>query len=321
MITPRSLRAWAFVTAGLAYALIVLGAFVRITGSGMGCGDDWPLCNGRLIPPLNDPATLIEWSHRLVAAAVSVLVLIVAAGAWLRRRETGGSGRGGTVRPAALSLVLLIVQVLLGAITVWLELPPGVVVLHLSVALALLAALVITGLRAGTVGISPTPGPGRSRWPIFGAAALAAAVILLGGLTANLGAGPACLGFPLCSGQFWPAASESGLGHVHWTHRLLAYALVAHLAALALQLSARRAPVRLRAACWVMLGIAALQIAVAAVMVLALLPPVWRGLHAAVGTALWVGLVYLVWLSSRRSVGEPRAAPSGAALASAGPGA
>jgi heme A synthase len=56
--------AWA--AAACTYALIVLGAVVRITGSGLGCGDDWPVCHGRLIPSLADIATLIEWSHRLV---------------------------------------------------------------------------------------------------------------------------------------------------------------------------------------------------------------------------------------------------------------
>ena len=58
--------AWS--AAACAYLLVVLGAVVRITGSGMGCGDHWPLCNGHLFPPLNDIPTVIEWSHRLVAA-------------------------------------------------------------------------------------------------------------------------------------------------------------------------------------------------------------------------------------------------------------
>jgi heme A synthase len=50
----KTLKTLAFTSAGFAFALIVLGALVRITGSGMGCGDDWPLCNGRLIPALDD---------------------------------------------------------------------------------------------------------------------------------------------------------------------------------------------------------------------------------------------------------------------------
>ena len=67
------------------YLLIVLGAVVRITGSGMGCGDHWPLCNGHLFPPLNDIGTVIEWSHRLLASVVSILVATLAFYAWRQR--------------------------------------------------------------------------------------------------------------------------------------------------------------------------------------------------------------------------------------------
>ncbi|HEY6809434.1 MAG TPA: COX15/CtaA family protein, partial [Gemmatimonadales bacterium] len=82
--------AWAAATA--AYLLIILGAVVRITGSGLGCGDHWPLCNGHFLPPLDLP-TWIEWSHRLVAALVSILVVALAVETWLRRRPHGvGSG-------------------------------------------------------------------------------------------------------------------------------------------------------------------------------------------------------------------------------------
>src|SRR5690606_29690051 len=48
------------------YLLIVFGGIVRITGSGLGCGDDWPLCNGQILPPWDLP-TWIEWIHRLLA--------------------------------------------------------------------------------------------------------------------------------------------------------------------------------------------------------------------------------------------------------------
>ena len=76
---PKSFVTLAWVAAACAYLLIVLGAVVRISGSGMGCGDHWPLCNGHLFPPLNEIPTVIEWSHRLLAALVSVLVLALAA--------------------------------------------------------------------------------------------------------------------------------------------------------------------------------------------------------------------------------------------------
>ena len=51
---PQSYRRVALIATGLAVGLITLGGVVRITGSGMGCGDHWPLCNGRLVPNLSD---------------------------------------------------------------------------------------------------------------------------------------------------------------------------------------------------------------------------------------------------------------------------
>ena len=51
------------------FALIVLGGVVRVTGSGLGCGGEWPLCDGSLIPPLTKE-DIIEYSHRLVASAI-----------------------------------------------------------------------------------------------------------------------------------------------------------------------------------------------------------------------------------------------------------
>src|SRR5207253_11497668 len=82
--------AWA--AAACTYLLIILGAIVRITGSGMGCGDHWPLCGGKLLPPLDLP-TLIEYGHRLAAALVSVLVCGLAAYAWGLRGGAGGGER------------------------------------------------------------------------------------------------------------------------------------------------------------------------------------------------------------------------------------
>jgi len=289
----QMLRLLALVTAGFAYALIVLGAVVRITGSGMGCGDDWPLCHGRLIPPLDDLPTLIEWSHRLAAAGVSALVIALAAMAWLRRSQPGVAGRGGPLRPALLAAALLVIQVLLGAVTVWLELPPAVVTVHLATALGLLAAVAVAAIRASSP-VGPEPSPAAARGTTA-ALALTAITLLLGGLTASTHAGFACQGVPLCSGRLWPSV-DSGLAEIQWVHRLAAYALVLHLIGLAARFRKRReAPAAQRLA-WIALAAALLQVVVAVVMVLRFLPAEWRALHAAVGTAVWVAVV---WLGAR----------------------
>ena len=106
------LRRLAWTGAVLAFGLIVLGGVVRITGSGMGCGDHWPRCDGEWFPPLDLP-TMIEIGPRWAAALVSVVVLAIAAVAWIRHRSEPRLRN-----PATLALVLLVAQVLLGAVTV-----------------------------------------------------------------------------------------------------------------------------------------------------------------------------------------------------------
>src|SRR3989475_2275720 len=238
----------------------------------MGCGDHWPLCNGRLLPPLDDLGTLIEWNHRLAAALVAILVVALAGYGWWLQRETG--------RPSVASyaaLGLLILQVALGAVTVKLALPPWTVILHLGTAMLLLATLIVAaqgvrltpGLRPGLVG------------PGLVALALGFATVLFGALTANVGAATACLGFPLCNGQLAPDGNS--LQYVHWTHRLLAYTLFAYTLWWAARTRGRWA--------WGVVALVLLQIAVGAVMVLLALPPPLQAAHVAVGAAVWGALV------------------------------
>ena len=276
----RSLRILAWAAAVATYLLIVLGAVVRITGSGLGCGDDWPVCHGRFFPSFDDLTTLIEWNHRLVAAIVSTLVVLVAAVTWWERRGAGSRERSVPSRGGYIALGLLIVQVLLGAVTVKLELPPWTVILHLGTALALLA----TQLSVALGGLARRPGAAD-----LVAAGWGFVTLLFGGLTANLGAATACVGFPLCNGQLVPAGNY--LQHIHWTHRLLAYGLVVYL--LVWTLRSRRPGVA------VALGLALLQIGVAAAMVLLTVPRGLQAAHAAAGTAVWAALVIVAVRESR----------------------
>jgi heme A synthase len=274
---PRRVRLLAWAAAAATYLLIVLGAVVRITGSGLGCGEDWPVCHGRLFPSLADPATFIEWNHRLMAALVSTLVAVLAGVTWWIRRKGVGSGEWDPPsRAGYVALGLLIVQVLLGAITVKLRLPAWTVILHLGTAMALLATLLVAARGAR---VAP-----RSR-AALGAAALGFVTVLLGALTANLGAATACAGFPLCNGQLFPAGNY--FQHIHWTHRLLAYGLFAYLLVWTLR-TRRPGPL-------VVLGLAVLHIAIAAVMVLHGVPAALQAAHAALGTAVWAGLVVAVF--------------------------
>lgn len=277
MHRPLTRLAWSAAVA--TWLLIVLGGVVRITGSGLGCGDEWPICHGHLIPSFADIGTAIEWSHRLVAAIVSTLVLLLAGLVWwVRRHQPPGPSR-----LAYVALGLLTVQVLLGAVTVKLQLPPWTIVLHLGTAMLLFAALIAIA-RQQSLRVSPgIPEPGQRTSPATGAAVLVFVTILMGALTANLGAATACVGFPLCNGQW--IVTGNGLQYLQWTHRLLAYTTYAYLFAWAL---ARR-----RRAALLVLGLATLQIVIAAVMVTQGLPRLVQAAHVAVGAALWGTVVHV----------------------------
>src|SRR5689334_5122863 len=129
------LRRLGWVTVGFTYFLVLVGGLVRITNSGEGC-PDWPTCHGSLIPPL-ELHTDIEYSHRLTASIVSCLVIALALAVliWARRRRH--------VIPAMIAVVLLIIQVVLGGITVLYDLPQPIITAHLGTALALFGTIII----------------------------------------------------------------------------------------------------------------------------------------------------------------------------------
>ncbi|HEX6938322.1 MAG TPA: COX15/CtaA family protein [Longimicrobiales bacterium] len=296
-IRRRFARLAAF-AAVYSYLLIVFGGIVRITGSGLGCGDDWPLCNGRLIPPA-DLATWIEWTHRLLAAGLVVPVALVAAAA-LRHRDGALGGPKGAARPAFVAVVLLAVQVILGAVTVKLDLPAGVTALHFVNAMLMVGALVTAACRAGA-GEPGSDDPAAARKRARSAAAAAAlglAVITFGALTANTGlvgaqtapsaAAWACQGFPLCNGAILPKGAP--LVHIQWTHRLLAYLLLFHVTGAAIAAVRGGAPRPVRNGALASLALVIAQIIVAAGLIHMRLPSGMRALHLVVGAALWVAL-------------------------------
>lgn len=307
MADDRRLRSWrrlAAAAAAATYALIVLGGIVRITESGMGCGDEWPLCDGRIIPAM-DLETLIEFGHRLAAVAVALLVVALALRA--PSREASGPRVRKLRRLAALAVALLGGQVMLGAVTVWLELPPASVVAHLGTAMLLLGTLLLSALEAGAfTGGTVAGGGGRPlavvrdrAGAITGATALAGLIVVLAGaLVANLDAAFACLGFPLCNGRWMPG--DNPLAHVQWGHRLLAYALFAWCLFLPAFIGRHRpGDAGARSAAVIVLVLAAVQLVVGAAMVLMLLPGWLRALHLALGAAVYGSLVVLAWRARR----------------------
>lgn len=318
MATLSALRRFSYVALAVAFTHLVFGAIVRISGSGMGCGDHWPLCYGHLFPPTDRPELVIEWTHRLLASILVLTVIAFALFAWRARRETGVGGPGGVLRATLWAVVAVFAAALLGGLTVKLGNTPYATAAHWVVAMTLFATLAAAAIRAGALGGTAARGEvvsGRAMRAAMAAAALAFLTITLGGLTAKLpDAAIACRGFPLCSRD--PLANAQGV-YVQATHRVLAFLLLFHLVGVVSGLARRRSESRIVArAAYVALGLVLLQLTVAASMVLLRLPPVLRSLHEAVGVSVWLGTFTYAYLA-RLAAREARSpVPAGAGAAS-----
>jgi heme A synthase len=300
--------AWAALLVSLGH--IVFGAIVRISGSGMGCGDNWPKCYGYWFPPFDRMDLVIEVLHRYFAVALFAAIAVLVASAWRWRTAAGIAGRGGVLRAALLALALWFAPALFGAVTVFTGNPPWATVVHKLLAASLLAVLVVATIRAGGLGgsallASLADGRAGSRKVIGGAmaaAVMALLVVVLGGLTAKLpNAAVACVGFPLCG----DGSLGGGAQHVQLTHRILAYLLVLHLASLPFLFRKRAEPAVLTRMAWAGMALGLLQVVWAGWMVTAGFPSVVRSLHQATGIAIWVvafALTYLARIAAGRTV-------------------
>jgi heme A synthase len=207
-------RAFSLAAAIAAFALAVLGSWIRINGAGMTC-PDWPLCHGAVVPVL-DGGVILEWSHRMVALLEGVLLLGAIVTGWRARREIAG------VSPILVALVgIFIVQVGLGAGTVAVANSPWSVVAHWGVAmlfLGVLAALAIVAV------VQPRPGNRPAQNGLFPLLAFTAAgafvAMCAGAYVSSSGAGLACSSLPGCEPGSWSGASAAEGAQM--SHRVLA---------------------------------------------------------------------------------------------------
>ena len=273
---------------------VTLGGVVRATGSGLGC-PDWPLCHGRIIPPL-DAAALIEYSHRVSASVLGLLVLALAALAWTTYRKD----RWISV-PAIAAVGLVFVAAGLGALTVWTELDWWLRLLHLAIAESLVACLVLAMVAGWSArGVRPAVEVDTAKLDgldLLLMTTLAGVFVLLlfGSYMVGVGYGSACGTWPLCRGSLLPL-EEPYL--VHMLHRFLA-AIVGVLV-VATALSAwRRGGSRpaLRWAAAALVGVFLVQILVGAATVWAGFSALFKSIHLAMATVVWVTLAFMAALN------------------------
>ena len=287
------------------YALIILGGTVRVTDSGLAC-PDWPRCQGQWIPTL-EGHVLIEYSHRLAATSVGLIILGTAIAAWLWHRENRFVVAGSTI-----AVVLVTVQALVGGLTVSLELPDTIVALHLAIALIILAVLVATAIaafRRGRLPLSDAPaleGAGQvGAVPGFAVVTALATfgLILLGSYVANSGAALVYPDWPLFDGRLVSAGGR--LVDLHWAHRMMAVVVGLLVLGLAVQTwrQGRRPALIAAMGCALVLYVA--EVLVGASNIWFELATSVRIVHLALASALWVTLVFTaVWAYAER-IGAP----------------
>jgi heme a synthase len=314
----------------LCFVVVVLGAYVRLTAAGLGC-PDWPGCYGHATPlgaehareaqaaypgrPLIVGKAWHEMIHRYAAGTLALVIVAIAGLAVGARRQSVAS-----VPLAIALLVIVLVQALLGMLTVTWQLKPLVVTLHLLFGLTTLGLLwwLTLSLPVNSWGVASLKSAGRairggasaysSAWNLACVGLVALAVqIALGGWTSSNYAAIACPDFPTCQHAWWPAhmsfrsafvlwhgldvdyeggvlASSARIA-IHVTHRIGALLAAGTLILAALYVLRRRGLAPAHARAWAVLAALALQLTLGISMVVRGFP-LWLATAHTAGAAL-----------------------------------
>jgi heme a synthase len=296
-LTPRQFELVALI-ALVALTLIVLsGAAVRLTGSGLGC-PDWPRCYGHVYPKLQ-AHSLIEFSNRVVSGFVGIVAVAVAVLAWKRRplrRDLAW---------LALALPLgVVAQAALGGVTVEQKLAPGFVMAHFGLSMLILVAAATLAWRARGEREAAVFNPDRQAvWAVRALFPLATLVIFAG--TAATAAGPHSGG---ATGQQIKRLMFDGANTLNWTvhaHGAIAFAFGIAAVLVWVGLERRQADAEVRRAMSWLCALIALQGVVGTVQYDAHLPTELVWVHVALASLCWL---CVLWAIAAIGHPEPREA-------------
>lgn len=307
--TPFAAFAWA----NLAYNLLVIlwGAFVRATGSGAGCGDHWPLCDGQVIPRSPSTEQLIEFSHRLSSglALIGTVALFIWA---LYSFPRGHRVRGG----AWASLILMLVEALIGAGLVLFELVASnvsvaravVIALHLANTFMLLGALTLTAWWASGGSPISLRGRGSLAWIFVGGlvgtivVGSSGAITALGDTLLQLGALP--------GGVSQPIRGAHPLVQMRVLHPVIGTLVGLYTIFLARAVTLADSSPPARRLGWGLVALFFTQILLGGLNV-TLKAPVWMQLvHLLMADLVWICLIMLAAVAFARPAEEPAPAPA-----------
>ncbi|HEU4945150.1 MAG TPA: COX15/CtaA family protein [Solirubrobacterales bacterium] len=290
-IGPR-LYAKVTMVALAALALIVLtGAAVRLTGSGLGC-PDWPKCYGGTVPPLETHA-VIEYGNRLLTGFVGLAVIAASALAWFRRPFRGHLALFGAMLPLG-----VLCQAILGALVVKYHLAPGLVMGHFVLSMLLLdAAFALAWCARYEPGERRASSDRLGVWSVRALIPLGQLTILAG--TIATGSGPHAGAH---EGELVHRFDFQGVGTLEWVvQRHSAIAAIFGVAAIAVWLLLHREGGDKRAVkpLSVVIGLLALQGVVGGLQWTWELPSELVWLHIALATATWLAMLWTVAAAGR----------------------
>lgn len=283
-----------------ALALIVLtGAGVRLTGSGLGC-PDWPKCYGQTVPPL-DTHAVIEYGNRVLTGFVGIAVIAASVLAWFRVPFRGHLALFGALLPLG-----VIGQAILGALVVKYHLAPGLVMSHFILSMLLLdAAFALAWCSRYEPWERRRSGDRLGVWTVRGLIPLGQLTILAG--TIATASGPHAGAH---AGQLVHRFTFEGTGTLEWVvQRHSAIATVFGLAAIGVWFLLRRPGGDRRALkpLGVVICLLALQGVVGGVQWALKLPGELVWAHVALATATWLAMLWTVATAGRL---EPRDHPT-----------
>ena len=288
-------RRLAVVTALFAYLQIALGGLVRVSGSGLGC-PDWPLCNGRPYPPAN-VHSIIEYSHRAVGSVTGLLIIATVVMAWVVFRKRGPL----VAWLATASLIGVVGEGVLGGVVVANDLSPWLVLVHLGLAMMILGFLMAAAIMA----MPASPGvPDRMFRRLAVVATAATYLLLLTGSTVVASEeGTSCNSWPLCGNGFaFDFAGANAFTMLHRGSVLVVGLLLLHVLSTAVRRWRNVGGMSMLAGA--ALAVFVLQVAVGAGSAIA---GGWffDGLHIALATLVWAGILGTALLTLPRAESEP----------------
>jgi len=288
-LSPSRYRQVTVVALGLLIAIVITGAAVRLTGSGLGC-DDWPNCNDERFVDVSSGHAAIEQVNRLFTGLVAVAVIAAVLGSLVRpprRRD---------LTWLSLGLVAgIVAQVVLGGITVLVDLHPLAVQGHLLLSMVLVATAVILVRRAGEPDDAArhstvTTTSRRLSWALATGTTLA---IVTG--TVVTGAGPHAGDEE--AQRF--AVDISSAARIHGATVIVTLLLGLAIAILLRRDGADRRALQRPLELWIFIG--ALQAAIGYTQYFNEIPALLVAVHVAGATALWAITVWLVTSTSART--------------------